>query len=353
MYDIIQASRSNNTEWQDYLNKKGVIHYAYDWRWSEIIKNVFGHTPYFLILKENKEIRGALPLVFIKSILFGKALISIPYMNGGGALADSEEYELALCDHAVKLAYDLKVKYLELRMRREIDPKILSKHKLSLKSHKVAMILDLKDDPEELFSSFPPKLRSQIRKPTKDGYVAESYKGQDIQDSHIKDFYNVFADTMRNLGTPVYPIKLFRETIRSFGDRSRLTLVRSGDTPVAGGITIRTGAHVEIPWASALRKHSKSAPNMLLYWETIRQCTLDGCKTFDFGRSSLDSGTYKFKAQWGAKPLPLYWYYHTDGSPIPEVNPNNKKFELAIKAWRLIPLPITKILGSFLTKSIP
>lgn len=353
MCEIIQATKINNTEWQDYLTKLGVDHYGYDWRWSEIIRKSFKHEPHFLIAKKDSEIIGVLPLFFVNSFLFGKALISIPYLNGGGVLADSPEIETDLYKYAIDLSKNLNTKYLEIRKRAPLSSNTISDLDLAERSHKVAMILELNNDPETIFASFPPKLRSQIRRPAKEGCMAESYKGQDIMESHIRDFFAVFADTMRNLGTPVYPIRLFRDTIRSFGDRARITLVRYQGAPIAGGITIRTGKHVEIPWASSLRKHSKYAPNMLLYWETIRQCALDGCESFDFGRSSLDSGTFKFKSQWGAKPLPLYWYYHTDGSPIPDVNPDDQKFSLAIKTWRKLPLPLTKILGSYLTRSLP
>jgi len=353
MCEIIQATKVNNTEWQDYLTKKAVDHYAYDWRWSEIIKKSFKHDSYFLMAKDSSGVRGVLPLFFVNSFLFGKALISIPYLNGGGALADTPELEASLYKEAIEISKNLNAKYLEIRKREPLNKSILQDQKLTERTHKVAMILELNQDPELMFASFTPKLRSQIRRPAKEGYMAESFKGQDITESHIRDFFAVFADTMRNLGTPVYPIRLFRDTIRLFGDRARITLVRHQDAPIAGGITIRTGKHVEIPWASSLRKHSKYAPNMLLYWETIKQCALDGCTSFDFGRSSLDSGTFKFKSQWGAKPLSLYWYYHTDGSPIPDVNPDDQKFSLAIKTWKRLPLPLTKILGSYLTRSLP
>ncbi len=353
MCEIIQTQKANNTEWQDYLTKMVVNHYAYDWRWSEILKKSFKHEPYFLMAKDSSGIRGVLPLFFVNSLLFGRALISIPYLNGGGALADTPEIESQLYQAAIEQSKVLKTKYLEIRKRETLSDPIIKDRDLKERSHKVAMVLRLENDPETMFANFPPKLRSQIRRPAKEGCMAESFKGQDITECHIRDFYAVFADTMRSLGTPVYPIRLFRDTIRSFGDRARIITVRHQNAPIASGITIRTGTHVEIPWASALRKHSKYAPNMLLYWETIRQSSLDGCEFFDFGRSSVNSGTFKFKSQWGAQPLPLHWYYHTDGSDIPDVNPDDKKFSLAIKAWRRLPLPITKILGNYLTRSLP
>ncbi len=353
MLVVTQATKDDSDCWQQFITRKGADHYSYDWRWRAIIKNVFKHEPFFLIAKEGEEVVGILPLFLVKSFLFGKALISIPYMNGGGLLSDNDRVTHLLIKEANKLSNLLDVKYTEFRLRAPLSDKIKEDTTLDHKSHKVAMILKLERDPEILFQKFSPKLRSQIRKPTKDGFVAESEKGQDISDKSIQDFYQVFSQTMKTLGTPVYPQNLFRETIRAFGDRARLTVVRIGGLPVAGGITIGTTSGVEIPWAASLRKYSKSAPNMLLYWETIKNCCFDGYSTFDFGRSSIDSGTFKFKSQWGSEPLPLHWYYLVRKGEMPEINPDNEKFSLAVKVWKKLPLFASKIIGPYLTRSLP
>jgi hypothetical protein len=111
---------------------------------------------------------------------------------------------------------------------------------------------------------------------------------------------------------------------------------------------------MEIPWASSDRRYDRLAPNMLLYSSVLEYACQQGCKVFDFGRSTVDTGTYRFKEQWGAKPLPLYWYYWLkDDRPLPELNPNNPRYRLAISLWRNLPLPIANVLGPHIVKYLP
>ncbi|HMO17855.1 MAG TPA: FemAB family PEP-CTERM system-associated protein [Oligoflexia bacterium] len=366
---IKNASDEDGPRWQNFLSKVPGAHPANDWRWRSVLRKTFNHHPLYLIAEdESGNIKGVLPLFLVKSLIFGSALISVPYLNGGGVVVSSdhsfEKLEIddvwrSLLEAATGLikspdnsSNGVSARYIELRCREKLDH-LNALSNFEERSHKVAMILSLNLEPESLFSSFPPKLRSQIRKPTKEGCIAESYLGNEVSSQQINDFYSVFSQNMKSLGTPVYSKKLFWRTLNAFRDKSRLTIVRYKDEPIAAGITVGLNNVVEIPWASSLRKYSKIAPNMLLYWEIIKQSCQDGYSFFDFGRSSVGAGTFKFKEQWGSVPVPLYWYYQVFDGEMPDISPQNNSFSLAVKIWKKLPLSLTKILGSYLTRSLP
>jgi FemAB-related protein (PEP-CTERM system-associated) len=193
------------------------------------------------------------------------------------------------------------------------------------------------------------KVRNQIRKAQKSALTVE-------RGDHrlLNEFYEVFARNMRDLGTPVYSQRLFAEVLRTFPDRARLHVVRLGSQPIAAGLTYRTGKTVEVPWASSVRDFNQLCPNHLLYWNVIETAIADGCDQLDFGRSTPHEGTYKFKEQWGAEPLPLHWeYVLTSGSTLPNLGPANRKFHLMIEAWKKLPLKVATTLGPHVVRGIP
>lgn len=357
MIDVSIATDKDHEDWNDYLLRRAINHHSYAWGWRQIIRRVFSHQPHYLIAREtsggnpkSEAVVGICPIFFVRSVLFGKTLISLPYLNAGGVIADSESAFTALISKAEAIANELQVDYLELRHRAPLSWK---QETLTERSHKIAMQLELNQDPEKLFSSFPPKLRSQIRRPSKSGIYAEVSDPAKATDAAVDAFYSVFAENMRDLGTPVYPKRLFHEAVATFGRSARVIVIWSERKPVAAGITLGQGDTLEIPWASSLRKYNKLSPNMLLYWEAIRTGCLDGYRYFDFGRSSLESGTFKFKEQWGAKPKPLYWYYLVLSGKIPDVSPKNPKFTALVSCWKKLPLTVANNVGPWLTKSLP
>ena len=124
--------------------------------------------------------------------------------------------------------------------------------------------------------------------------------------------------------------------------------------PAAVGFLLGYGEILEIPWASTLRKFNKYSINMWMYRQILGYAIDKKFIYFDFGRSSIDAGTYKFKKQWGAKPIQHYWYYQlADGKVLPQLNPNNPKYKLAISVWQKLPVWVTKIIGPPLVKYLP
>ncbi|OQX91816.1 MAG: methicillin resistance protein [candidate division Zixibacteria bacterium 4484_95] len=298
---------------------------------------------------------GIFPLVHLKHFLFGNSLISIPFFDLGGILADDQETEKALLSEAIKLARDLKVENIELR---HIEPlsvinSINSRNSTDsincvTKSHKVRMLLDLPESSEVLMQSFKAKLRSQIKKPLKEGLKAK-VGGNELLD----DFYKVFSVNMRDLGSPVHSKELMQNVLEEFSEKSKIVMVYKDDKPIACSLIVGFKGTLENPWASALKEYSRLSPNMLLYWTMLEYACNNGFRYFDFGRSSPDEGTYKFKEQWGAIPTPLHWHYIAlNGQPISEETSEKSKFEKAIQYWQKIPVPITKIIGPMIRKHI-
>ena len=350
--------------------------------WENIISKTYGHKTYYLMAnKHNSKLEtrnskqknsygpkviGVLPLVHLKHFLFGNSLISIPFFDLGGILADNEETEKALLSEAIKLGQELKVKNIELR---HIYPvkffekdgevyRVKSESHLTgvatrnilfkTKSHKVRMLLDLPESSEILMKSFKAKLRSQIKKPIKEG-LKSKIGGLEL----LEDFYKVFSINMRDLGSPVHSKKLIKNVLEEFPDKSKIIMVYKNDQAIACSLVIGFKETLENPWASSLRKYSRLSPNMLLYWTMLEYACDNGYAYFDFGRSSADEGTYKFKEQWGAKPTPLNWHYiFLEGEPSDQETSEKSRFDKAIKFWQKIPISITKIIGPPIRKHI-
>ena len=339
---------SDQTTWDEFvLNHPESTNYHLI-NWKQVIEKTFGHKTYYLLAEEKNEIKGILPLVHMKSPLFGNFLVSLPFFNYSGVLAKDEKTKVFLLKEAINLANQLKVEHIELRHLFSLSNTSLSSL-WHLKTHKVTLFLDLPDDPDILWKSFKSKLRSQIKRPQKEGMTTQiGHLNQ------LDNFYYVFSINMRDLGTPVYPKRFFANILKIFPDKARICTVFYNKIPVASGFIIGFKDTLEIPWASSIRKYNRYAPNMLLYWSILKYACEQGYKRFDFGRSTPNKGTYRFKKQWGPTPHQLYWYYWLNNkNKLPELNPDNPKFQLAVKIWQRLPIKLTKLIGPLIIKNIP
>jgi len=329
--------------WNDYVaqNPAATIYHKAEWR--KVINESFGHTSYYLYAADaQNKTRGILPLVHLKSLLFGNFLVSMPYFNYGGAVADSPAIEIQLIAEANRLAQSLGASHVEYR-----DD--IPRHDLPARTDKVNMILPLPTDTDELWNLFTPKLRAQIRRPQRERPEV-SFGGTE----YLNDFYRVFARNMRDLGTPVYGKAFFRNLLQTFPQQAQLVIIRIQSRPVGAAFLIGYKDRLEIPWASTLRDVNHLSINMLMYWEVLSLAIRNGFKYFDFGRSSKDTGTYQFKKQWGAMPKQLYWHYWlAEGEAAPALNPANPKYAAAINLWKRLPVSLTRWIGPHIVKNIP
>lgn len=312
--------------------------------WRQVVEQACGHQTVYLMARDSHgDVRGVLPLVALASRLFGRFLVSMPFLNYGGLDAADREVRECLLEAAAQEANALGASHVEIR---QAQPLPIG---WRCKQHKVSMRLALPGDFQTLFKSFPSKLRSQIRRPQKEGMTVK-FGGADL----LEEFFRVFSRNMRDLGTPVYGKAFFRTILETFPKETAVCSVFLKGRVVAAGLVYSFRDMMEIPWASSDRRYDRLAPNMLLYNAVLEYACQQGCKVFDFGRSTVNSGTYRFKEQWGAKPVPLYWYYWLkDDRPLPELNPDNPRYRLAISLWRNLPLPIANALGPHIVKYLP
>jgi FemAB-related protein (PEP-CTERM system-associated) len=311
--------------------------------WLDIINRSFAHETCALAAESAGRIVGVLPLVMFRSPIFGRFLVSIPFVNYGGILADTPEAERALLDAAILEAKQRGARHLELRHNRRMFPG------LAAKRHKVAMTLTLEPTVETAWQRLDRKVRNQVRKAEKAALRVEIAGA-----ARLPAFYQVFARNMRDLGTPVYSRRFFEEMLRAFPANTRIIIVWLGDRPVAASLVYYHDQICEVPWASSLREFNHLCANTLLYWEMISFAIQQGCRTFDFGRSTPGEGTYLFKKQWGAEAHELVWEYWTAfKTDVPDLSPKNPRFGKAIELWRRLPIPVTVLLGPRIVRNIP
>jgi FemAB-related protein (PEP-CTERM system-associated) len=313
--------------------------------WLTVLRNGLGHVPYVVVAKSGGRIHGILPLCRVSSLLFGKYLVSLPYLNSNGVIAAHPDVQTQLVDHAVDLAQRLQVKHLELRHE---TPTVHHKLTESL-TNKVHMRLPLPKTTEELWKAHDPKVRNQIRKGEKGNFRVE-WGGL----SSLEDFYNVLSTNMRDLGTPVYGRSLFRNILKVFPNDAEICVVRTPEgRPVATALLLHGPGVTEVPTASSLREFNSSSVNMLMYSHLLNRAVERGQVLFDFGRSTTDGPTFKFKKQWGAIPYQATWQYAVwSGSPT-DARPDNPRYQKAIRLWQKLPVGLTQVVGPPIVRGIP
>jgi FemAB-related protein (PEP-CTERM system-associated) len=324
-------------------------HPAHDLRWLETLRRGLGHEPIVVEAHEGERLAGLLPLALVKSPWFGRFLVSLPYVNSAGARVASSiaaplEVEVALVDRAIALADQLDVRYLELRNEREIEHAALREKNTS----KVHMRLDLPPTAQELLASFKSKLRSQLKGSQKHNFEVR-WGGREL----LGDFYHVFSRNMRDLGTPVYPRAFFAAVLEVFGSDAELCVLRLGDQVASAALLVHGQSITEVPSASSVRALNSTGANMVMYRHLLVRAIERGQSMFDFGRSTAGSGTYKFKAQWGATPTPAVWQYDVRKGSARAMRPDNGKFGLAIRVWQRLPLWLANAVGPAIVRGIP
>lgn len=287
---------------------------------------------------------GILPLIEQSSVVFGRYIVSLPFVSYGGILADNVEVATDLARAAGELAVRRRARHVELRHAAPVLSGAFPE-----RLDKVSMVLELPATESELGQQLGSKLRSQIRRAERENPEI-SWGGEDV----VRDFYGVFARSMHELGTPVYPIRFFEYFLQAMGPLARVLVIRLGGRVHAAALIVWHGARVEVPWAAATGEGKRMSLNMRLYWEMLRYSVAAGATAFDFGRSTADSGTFKFKQQWGAVPRQLHWSYCLPpGAAIPQINHSNPKYARVIALWQRMPLWCANLIGPHIAGKLP
>jgi len=308
--------------------------------WAQVIKESFGHTPSYLLVKQNNTISGVLPLGNIKSRLFGNALISNPFCVYGGAIADSDDLKILLEEAAEAEAIRQGVDYLELR---NTTP---SKQNWPIKELYVTFRKEIDPDPDINMKAIPRKQRAMVRKGIKAGLKS-------IISDNVDIFYKIYSTSVRNHGTPVFSKNYFKILKTVFGSDCEIRLVRHGSEYISAVMNFYYKDEVLPYYGGGLPSARKYKAFDFMYWDVMQDACQKGIRIFDYGRSKIGTGSYSFKKNWGFEPVPLpYTYRLVNLQKMPEVNPLNPKYRLFIQAWQKLPLPLANTIGPLLARSL-
>lgn len=322
----------------------------HDPRWLHVLRDALGHRPLMLLARAaDGSIDGYLPLALVASRLFGRFLVSLPYLNRAGVVAKDARTAAALVDEAARLSARYSAKYLELRHSGSVENDSLT----AARCDKSRMVLNLHPDEEALLKAVGPKVRNLIRKGDKHN-LSIRWGGREV----LADFYEVFSVNMRDLGTPVYSRELFGRIVDLFAGEAELCVVDFEGKPVSGALLVHDDLRklTQVPSASALREFNHTSANMWMYFKLLMRSMERGSERFDFGRSSQGSGTYRFKEQWGAQPQPTVWQYHVPpggAADLGSMRPDSPKNQRRIAIWQKLPVWLTRVVGPCIVRGIP
>jgi FemAB-related protein (PEP-CTERM system-associated) len=339
---VIERGIADPTEWDAFVRRQpGWTHFHLA-GWKRVIEEVFGHEcPYLAARAPDGALDAVLPLVRVRSLLFGHYLVSMPFLNYGGPLGRAEAVR-ALVDEAARAAREGGVKLLELRSRVPLEVSLAVSHR------KITVLLDLPaGDARAAWDALRSKVRSQVRRPQKEGVTVAFGADQ------VEPFFAVFSRHMRDLGTPSLPLRFFQAIAAAFPQDAWFGVAWLGGRPVACGCGFRWDDEFEMTWASSLAELNPIAPNMLLYWSFIERCVTEGVRTFNFGRCTPGGGTHRFKLQWGGQDEPLWWYQAGPGAGAGTPSPDQAAYRWGPRIWRHLPLAVARVLGPSIVRYIP
>ncbi|HEX5325800.1 MAG TPA: FemAB family XrtA/PEP-CTERM system-associated protein, partial [Acetobacteraceae bacterium] len=309
--------------------------------WRTVIERGFGHTTHYTLAERDGSITGILPLAHVRTALFGNALVSVPFCVYGGPLAVDKETAAALEAHAEALMHKTGAGAVELRHRNPTNSEWVERPELYVTFRK-----PIEADAESNLKAIPRKQRAMVRKGIQSGLV--SMVGQQIDGLH-----RVYAESVRNLGTPVFSRRYFRILAEVFRDCCDVLTVLDRGRPIAAVMNFYFRDEVLPYYGGGTEEARRRAGNDFMYWEVMRRAAERGYRLFDFGRSKLGTGAFAFKHNWGFEPAPLHYRYKLrPGQSIPDHNPLNPKYRLFIAAWKRLPLPVANALGPHIVRGL-
>ena len=335
----LDASRFG--DWDTYVQRAPSATFFHRAGWKSVLEKAFGHPTHFLYAEADGAIVGILPLAEIKSALFGHSLSSLPFCVYGGIVADSQEAAAALRGEACRLADSLKVGALEMRNFDASDAG------WPVKQLYYTFRKEIQPDDDANLKAIPNRQRAMIRKGIGEGLQSE-------WDSGTERLYQVYAESVRNLGTPVFSAKYLRVLQQEFGDDCSILMITREGKDVAGVMNFYFRDEV-LPYygGSTAEARSIKGVNHFMYWELMRRSREQGYAVFDFGRSKEGTGPFSFKKNFGFEPRPLpYEYYLVTSPAVPDLNPLNPKYRLMVNTWAKLPLPLANAIGPFLARSL-
>ena len=332
---VREASSADAQAWDAFVVQNDSATFFHRYGWATVIEQTFGHTARYLLAERDGTLAGVLPLIHKRSPLFGDALISNAFCSYGGVAAIDLEATRALETRAEQLAEQLDVHYLEFRNMTPARDDWIRKAATYATFRK-----KIESNREEIIKAVPSKgRRHELRKSLRHGLRFE------IHDD-VDDFYRVLAESYRNLGTPVYPQRYFRNLLEMFGSDFEICVVRGADGPLSASMAFSFKDHVHPFYAGGTSAARRCQANDFLFLNIMCRASERGYATFDFGRSKVGTGSYNYKTYWGFKPQALaYEYRLVKAHKVPDLNPLNPKYRILVKAWRRLPVSVSKLIG--------
>lgn len=335
-----QFQPGDGDRWDAYVENTPSATFFHLSSWARIITEALGHKSHYLYAEQNGEIVGILPLAETKSRLFGHALISTPLCVYGGTVANGAAATSCLCDAAVKLAKQLRVDYVELRSRNSDNSEWLKKDLY------VTFRKQLSKDHDANFKAIPRKQRAMVRKGRDANLIVSSTPT-------IEEFYRVYSESVRNLGTPVLSRRYYAMVKEVFGDQCEITVIKKDASPVAAVMSFYFRDEVHPYYGGSIWQGRQLRANDFMYWVVMKHAVERGIQLFDFGRSKRDTGSYHFKRHWGFEPQTLaYSYYLVNAKEMPNISPTNQKYQFLIRAWQHLPLNISQFIGPWIARNL-
>jgi FemAB-related protein (PEP-CTERM system-associated) len=327
--------------WDEYVRDAPGATFFHLSGWKRVIEKAFGHKTFYFLARRGGAVVGVLPLTHVKSVLFGNSLISNAFCVYGGIVAGDGEAAHALESEAVKLALREKVDCIEFRSAEPAHQDWLRKPNLYVTFRK-----SIHSDVEANMKAIPRKQRAMVRKAISNGLTSHIDQG-------VERLHDIYAHSVRNLGTPVYSRRYFQLLKEEFGQACDVLTVVHRSKPVASVLNFYFRDEVLPYYGGGIAEARDLAANDFMYWEVMRRACERGFKLFDFGRSKIGTGAYNFKRNWGFEPTPLtYEFRLIEAGKLPDVNPLNPKFQAFIALWRRLPVPLTKVLGPPIVRGI-
>jgi serine/alanine adding enzyme len=329
--------------WDAYVDSTQDVSQYHKWARGQAIEDTFGHKSYRLAATDNGEVQGILPLVMVRSRVFGSSLVSMPFSSYGGVVASTPNAREALVSSAISLARELHASRIELRQGAPCDLP------WRCTTAKVGMECALPSTVEDLWNRLSSRMRNKIRSARKFGLHAEWGGAESLE-----VFYPIFAENMRNHGTPVYPRRWFENFFLYGSSQCWILSVWDGGDPVGAGIVTAHRKTVEWPWCANVLNPRCKYSGTFLYWSLLAWAAQNQFHRVDLGRCTPGGGTHKFKQLWGCEEKSLHWYHWLSaGARLPELRPETRRYRWATRIWRRLPLSVTNRLGPRIVRSIP
>jgi FemAB-related protein (PEP-CTERM system-associated) len=313
--------------------------------WSKAVAEGCGQRSHTLVAERaDGSLAAMLPLTEVRSPLFGKALVSNGFAVDGGILSDSEDAVRPLGEAAWALAEKLGCPTLDIRGGSVEGPEWIRDETTYL-----GFVRPLAASDEAELTAIPRKQRAEVRK----SFDIDLQVSVGRHDSDLRAHYAVYAESVRNLGTPVFPAALFRSVLREFGDSADILTIRSGGKPVASVLSLYMNGTVYPYWGGGTKAARGLRANDRMYFALMAHARAKGCTRFDFGRSKLGTGPAAFKKNWGFQGVPLMYAKRAAAGETPrEINPLNPRYRLQVEAWKKLPLWVANQIGPHISKGL-